>query len=69
MSGDVRLKREFIATCILLLLLAFLPLATRDVYWLGVLVVSAYFAILATSRGICSPASLDSSRWRRPLSR
>src|SRR3981081_4014514 len=49
MSGDIRLMREFIATAALLLLLALLPLVTRDVYWLGVLVVSAYFAILASS--------------------
>ena len=49
MSGDVRLRREFIATVVLLVLLALLPLVTRDVYWLGVLVVSAYFAILASS--------------------
>jgi branched-chain amino acid transport system permease protein len=49
MSGDIRLRREFIATALLLMLLALLPLVTRDVYWLGVLVVSAYFAILASS--------------------
>ena len=49
MSGDIRLRREFIATALLLVLLALLPLVQRDVYWLGVLVVSAYFAILASS--------------------
>ena len=49
MSGDIRLRREFIATAVLLVLLALLPLVTRDVYWLGVLLVSAYFAILASS--------------------
>ena len=49
MSGDIRLRREFIATALLLVMLALLPLVQRDVYWLGVLVVSAYFAILASS--------------------
>jgi len=55
MSGDVRLRREFIATVVLLVLLALLPLVTRDVYWLGVLVVAS---LLVYEHSLIRPGNL-----------
>jgi branched-chain amino acid transport system permease protein len=47
MSGNRRTALEFRAALVMLALAALVPVFVQNAYWLGVLVVSMYFAILA----------------------
>lgn len=46
-NSELRLRNEFIASLALLAVVGALPLAVTNLYWLGVLVVSLYFALQA----------------------
>jgi branched-chain amino acid transport system permease protein len=48
-SAGTRVNAEFAATGVILLIVALLPLAVSNDYWLGVLVVSMYFAMCASA--------------------
>jgi branched-chain amino acid transport system permease protein len=50
-TGD-RLRAEFVASLVILLLVAVLPAFVTNAYWLGVVVVSMYFALLAVAWNI-----------------
>jgi branched-chain amino acid transport system permease protein len=42
-TGD-RMRAEFVASLVILLLVAVLPAFVTNAYWLGVIIVSMYFA-------------------------
>lgn len=46
-DAQARLRVEFRASLVLLALIAMLPLAVTNVYWLGVLIVAMYYTMLA----------------------
>jgi len=48
-NARTRVNAEFAATGVILLIVALLPLAVSNDYWLGVLVVSMYFAMCASA--------------------
>jgi branched-chain amino acid transport system permease protein len=50
-TGD-RLRAEFVASLVILLLVAVLPAFVTNAYWQGVVVVSMYFALLAVAWNI-----------------
>jgi branched-chain amino acid transport system permease protein len=50
-TGD-RLRAEFVASFVILLLVAVLPAFVTNAYWQGVVVVSMYFALLAVAWNI-----------------
>jgi branched-chain amino acid transport system permease protein len=50
-TGD-RLRAEFVASLVILLLVAILPAFVTNAYWRGVVVVSMYFALLAVAWNI-----------------
>ncbi len=50
-TGD-RLRAEFVASLVILLLVAVLPAFVTNAYWQGVVIVSMYFALLAAAWNI-----------------
>jgi branched-chain amino acid transport system permease protein len=50
-TGD-RMRAEFVASLVILLLVAVLPAFVTNAYWLGVIIVSMYFALLAVAWNI-----------------
>jgi branched-chain amino acid transport system permease protein len=48
-NARTRVNAEFAATGVILVLVALLPLAVHNDYWLGVLVVSMYFGLCASA--------------------
>jgi branched-chain amino acid transport system permease protein len=46
-DAQARLRVEFRASLVLLALIAMLPLAVTNIYWLGVLIVAMYYTMLA----------------------
>ena len=45
MNSETRTRNEFIASLVIIVVIAALPLVVHSIYWLGVLVVCMYFAI------------------------